>query len=322
MTFRKSILAATCAAAAIALTAPSGAAAAYPEKPIKIIVPTGAGGAMDGIARIFERAFEEHKILPQRMVVVNMDGAGGTIGTRAIKDAAPDGYTIGLWHSGLVTSAAMGVTDYDHSAFTIIGSTGFAVMGLAVKADGPIDSFKKMIAMSKAEPNSVKVAVNIGLPVHFIPLTVASKAGVEMRMVQVGGGAKRLASVLGGHTHVALFSVQEFLKYAPSGLKPINVFSAERSPLIPDVPTAVELGVDVLASDSRIWLAPKGVPEDRIAYLVKAFKTAMSKADVKERLEGFGINARFIDPKALTEELDRTRADVLPLVPKARALPQ
>lgn len=322
MMFGKTLVAAACTAAAIALVVSSGAAAAYPEKPIKIIVPTGAGGAIDGIARIFERAFEEHKILPQRMVVVNMDGAGGTIGTRAIKDAEPDGYTIGLWHSGLVTSAAMGVTDYDHSAFTIIGSTGFAVMGLAVKADGKVGSFKKMIEMSKAEPSSIKVAVNIGLPVHFIPLTVADKAGVEMRMVQVGGGAKRLASVLGGHTDVALFSVQEFLKYEPSGLKPINVFSAERSPLLPDVPTAVEMGVDVLASDSRIWLAPKGVPKERVDYLVKAFETAMSKADVKERLEGFGINAHFVDPVTLTKELDRTRDEVTPLVAKARSLPK
>ena len=322
MTFGKTFLAMLGVAAVIVSGAPSGVAAAYPEKPIKIIVPTGAGGAMDGIARIFERAFEEHKILPQRTVVVNMDGAGGTIGTRAIKDAPPDGYTIGLWHSGLVTSAAMGITDYDHSAFAIIGSTGFATMGLAVKKGGPIESFKQMIKMSKAKPNSVKVAVNIGLPVHFIPLMVADKAGVEMRMVQVGGGAKRLASVMGGHTDVALFSVQEFLKYGPTGLEPINIFDRERHPLVPDVPTAAELGVPVFASDSRIWLAPKGVPQDRVDYLVKAFETAMSKPDVKKRLEGFGVNARFIDPVALTEELDRTRADTLPLVAKARSLPK
>ena len=322
MSFGKTILAAICATAVAVVLAPVKVSAAYPEKPIKIIVPTGAGGAMDGIARIFQRAFEEHGILPQRMVVVNMEGAGGTIGTRAIKDAEPDGYTIGLWHSGLVTSAAMGVTDYDHSAFSIIGSTGFATMGLAVKEGGPIDSFQKMIEMSKAEPNSVKVAVNIGLPVHFIPLMVADKAGVEMRMVQVGGGAKRLASVMGGHTHVALFSVQEFLKYGPTGLKPINIFDAQRHPLVPDVPTASEMGIKVLAADSRIWLAPKDVPQDRIDYLVKAFETAMSKADVKERLEGFGINASFIDPVSLTRDLDRTRDEVLPLVAKARALPK
>ena len=322
MSFGKTIFAAVCTTVAFATAAPSGVAAAYPEKPIKVIVPTGAGGAMDGIARIFQRAFEEHKILSQRMVVVNMEGAGGTIGTRAIKDAEPDGYTIGLWHSGLVTSAAMGVTDYDHSAFSIIGSTGFATMGLAVKEGGPIESFKGMIEKSKAEPNSVKVAVNIGLPVHFIPLMVADKAGVEMRMVQVGGGAKRLASVMGGHTHVALFSVQEFLKYGPTGLKAINVFDRERHPLVPDVPTAAELGVPVFASDSRIWLAPKKVPQDRIDLLVKAFETAMGKSDVKERLEGFGINASFIDPVSLTQELDRTRAEVIPLVAKARALPK
>ena len=294
--------------------------AAFPEKPIKIIVPTNAGGAMDGIARIFQRAFEEHKLLPQPVVIVNMDGAGGAVGTRAIKDAEPDGYTIGFWHNGLVTSAAMGVTDYDHSAFEVIGSTGFVEMGLAAKQGGNITSFKQMIELARAKPDTVKVAVNIGLPVHLIPLMMAEKAGVEMRMVQVGGGAKRLASILGGHTDVALFSVQELIKYEPAGLLPLNLFSKQRNPLLPDVPTAIENGVNVVATDGRIWIAPKGTPQDRIDILIGAFKAAMETSDVKKTLEGYGINPSFIDPGDIVLELNRVRDEFTPLIPKARAL--
>lgn len=322
MSFRSKALILASAVATIAAVAAVPAAAAYPDKPIKIIVPTNAGGAMDGIARIFQRAFEVHKILPQPVVVVNMVGAGGAIGTRAIKDAEPDGYTIGFWHDGLVTSAAMGVTDYDHTSFAVIGSTGFVEMGLAAKQGGRIKSFKQMIELARAKPDDVKVAVNIGLPVHFIPLMTADKAGVKMRMVQVGGGAKRLASILGGHTDVALFSVQEFIKYKPSGLLPLNVFSKERDPLIPDVPTALEEGVNVIATDGRIWVAPKKTPQDRVDYLVKAFQKAMQEPDVKKTLEGYGINPSFIDPADIIAELNRVRDEVLPLVPQARALKQ
>jgi tripartite-type tricarboxylate transporter receptor subunit TctC len=143
-----------------------------------------------------------------------------------------------------------------------------------------------------------------------------------MRMVQVGGGAKRLASILGGHTDVALFSVQEFIKYEPSGLLPLNVFSKQRNALLPDIPTAIENGVDVVATDGRIWIAPKETPQDRIDLLIGAFRAAMEKPDVKKTLEEYGINPSFIDPDAIVTELNRVRDEVIPLVPKARSLKQ
>ena len=161
-------------------------------------------------------------------------------------------------------------------------------------------------------------AVNVGLPVHFIPLEVSDKAGGGMRMVQVGGGAKRLASILGENTDTAMFSIQELVKYQPSGLKPIVVFSPERVAQLPDVPTARESGIDVVATDGRIWLAPKGTPEDRLNYLQDAFRKAMEVPEVKEQLESFGIEARFIGGDEITAELERVRSNVEPLVAKAR----
>ncbi|MBJ3774641.1 tripartite tricarboxylate transporter substrate-binding protein [Acuticoccus mangrovi] len=174
-------------ACALAFAAPAGAFA-YPDEPIKIIVPTDPGGAIDGLARVFQKAFETGDILPD-VAVINMAGAGGTIGTRAIKDAEPDGYTIGLWHDGIVTSKAMGVVDFDQSDFEIIGATGFADLGLAISAESRFGSFEEMLAFAKANPNTVTVAANIGLPVHFVPMRVATEAGAELRYVQVGGGA-------------------------------------------------------------------------------------------------------------------------------------
>lgn len=296
------------------------AVAEFPERPIKIIVPTSAGGAMDTLGRIVQRAFDEKGIFDQKVVVVNMPGAGGTIGTRAVKDAEPDGYTIGFWHDGLVTSKAMGVVDYDHNAFEIIGTTGFSAVGMGALGSSDLKSLDDVIAKLKAEPKSVSVATNIGLPVHFNPLIAFDMAGVEGLMVQIGGGSKRLAAVLGKHTDVAQFAVPEFVKFRASGLEPIVVFSAERDELLPDTPTAKESGIDLVLQSNRIWVAPKGTPDDVVKTLSDALNQVLSDAKVKEELVGLGMTPVFISPDDTKTMLENYRTMVAALVPNAKSL--
>ncbi|MDX1540618.1 MAG: tripartite tricarboxylate transporter substrate binding protein [Geminicoccaceae bacterium] len=296
----------------------TAAHADYPDKPIRIIVPTQAGGGMDSTARILQRHLEEQGDV--KIAVVNMPGAGGTIGTRAIMEAEPDGYTVGFWHEGIITSAAMGVVDYDHTAFEVLGSTGYVELGFGVGKDNPIDSFEALLETAEADPDSVKCATNVGLPVHFVPLMVADEAGVDFRYVQVGGGAKRMPSVVAGHTDFAIFGVLEFVKFEEAGLKPIVVFADERSPVVPDVPTAKEHGVDVVASSSRIWLAPEGTPEDRLEFLTAMLRDAMQAEDVKQRFEELGMTTEFVEPEEVKANLDEWKAKATPLVEKAREL--
>lgn len=301
----------------LSLAAPAGALA-FPDGPVKIIVPTDPGGAMDGLARVFQKAFETSDLLGDNMPVINMAGAGGTIGTREIKDAAPDGQTIGIWHDGIVTSKAMGVVDYDHNDFALIGATGYADLGLAVSAKAPFSTFEEMIAYAKENPGEVTVAVNIGLPVHFVPMRVATDGGLELRYVQVGGGAKRYQSLVGGHTDIAIFSVQELLKFGGTGIEPLVMLTDERVEALPDTPTAKEYGIDVVAPSQRIWLAPKGIDEAKLETLRNAFKEAMAREDVAKQLEGFGLNAVFVDADTVNERLAEARDATMPLVPKAR----
>jgi len=295
--------------------------AEYPDRPIKIIVPTQAGGGMDSVARILQRYYEAHEgVFGQNIVVVNMDGAGGTIGTRAVMEAEPDGYTIGFWHEGLITSRAMGVVDYDHSAFEVLGATGYEDLGFGVGKNSPFQTFDKLIVSAREKPNSVKVATNVGLPVHFVPLMVQAEAGVEFRYVQVGGGAKRFPSVVAGHTDFAIFGALEFIKWADADLKPIVMFSTERVPTLPDVPTAREFGVNVVAKASRIWLAPKGTPKEVKAHIVAALRTAMADPEVQSQFRDLGLTPVYVEPDVLAAELDGWRDRALPLVAKAREL--
>jgi tripartite-type tricarboxylate transporter receptor subunit TctC len=318
----RGLFAAAAAIALVSLAATPGTANDFPTQPIRVIVPTDPGGAVDGLARTFQRAFEEMGVFPHSLAVVNMAGAGGTIGTRAIKDAEPDGYTIGTWHDGLVTSKAMGVVDFDHTAFEIIGATGFADLGLAVASDGRFQSFEEMLEFARANPGEVTCAANIGLPVHFVPMRVGVEADVEFRFVQSGGGARRYQSLVGGHLDFAMFSVQELVQFEEQGLRTILMLSEERVDVLPDVPTARELGIDVVAASTRIWLAPEGTPPERIEVLRDAFREAMQRQEVAEQLIAFGLEPEFIEPEVVEAALDANLAETLPLVERARQIQQ
>lgn len=306
-------------AAAMAAGLASPLLADYPEQPIKLIVPTGAGGGMDTTARIVQRTIEANNLLPESIAIVNMKGAGGTIGTREVLKANPDGYTFGFWHEGIVTSNVMGVVDYDHNDFEIVGATGFVGLGIGVRKDSDIASLKDLLERGKSAPDTLSAATNIGLTVHFFPLLVAEEAGAKFRFVQAGGGAKRLAAVLGGHNDFATFGVNELVKHKDSGLRAIAVLANERSAALPDVPTAAEIGIPVSAQHTRIWLAPKGTPEDRLNVMRDALRAAMSNADLQAEFETLGISASFIEPDALDAQLDDFSAKIAPLVETVKA---
>ncbi|MDA1067227.1 MAG: tripartite tricarboxylate transporter substrate binding protein [Verrucomicrobia bacterium] len=292
--------------------------AAYPEKPIKVIVPTNAGGETDGLTRLLQRAIAEKKLLPEKMVVVNLPGAGGTLGTRKIKQAEPDGYTIGLWHSGIVTSKAMGIVDYDHNDFELICMTGYTELLLGVTEKSRFESIEGLLDIARADPRSVKVSTNVGLPVHLIPLLFAEEAGVEFRFIQTGGGSPRLTSLLGGHSDMTMLSTMAFVNFRDSGLKPLVTFSGKRDPMFPEVPTAKEIGIDVELVEIRVWLAPKGTPEPVLEMIRNALESVMTDPKIAEEMKSLGVVPEYGGREIAQPLLDVLLEKVAPLVGKAR----
>jgi putative tricarboxylic transport membrane protein len=292
--------------------------AAYPERPIKVIVPTNAGGETDGLTRLLQRAIAEKNLLPEKMVVVNLPGAGGTLGTRKIKQAKPDGYTIGLWHSGIVTSKAMGIVDFDHNDFELICMTGYTELLLGVTEKSRFKTIGGLLDIARAEPRSVKVSTNVGLPVHLIPLLFAEEAGVEFRFIQTGGGAPRLTSLLGGHSDMTMLSTMAFVNFRESGLKPLVTFSGKRDPMFPEVPTAKEIGIDVELVEIRVWLAPKGTPESVLEMIRNALQTVMKDPKVAEEMNSLGVVPEYGGREVAQPMLDVLLEKVSPLVEKAR----
>jgi tripartite-type tricarboxylate transporter receptor subunit TctC len=301
----------TLAAAAAAVPFSRGAwSAAYPEKPVRMIIPIAPGGQTDVVARLLQLTIDKRKLLPQPIVVINNAAAGGTTGTRQVKESEPDAYTIGMFHMGLLTAPAMGVVDYDHAAFELIGQIGRTQVGMGGLADGRFKTIQDVLAEAKAKPDTITVAMNIGLLPHFVPLMFQQDAGISFRYVQSGGGAVRLKSVLGKHTELSLFSGPEFLLFQAQGIRPLVMFSDTRAPELPDIPTAKEIGIGTVFEERIIAFAPKGTPKDRLDVIAAALRSAMEDTEVAERYKGLGIDRVFIDGTKLKGLLDGLKGPI------------
>ena len=288
----------------------------YPERPIKVIVPTDPGGSIDTVARTLARVIGENDWLSEKMVVVNQPGAGGTIATRRIKDAPDDGYTIGLWHQGLVTSKAMGIVDYDHTAFEILCSSGYSEVGIGTGPKSRIKTYDDLLTESKRSP--IKFSTNIGLPVHLAPMIFANESGVSFRFIQAGGGSQRLASVMGGHTELSVFSSLDFSNFKEAGIRPIVFFTEERVDIFPNTPTALEKGIDFQYQTQYFWITPKGVSSEILDTLEIALEKASEDPETTSYFKTLGLISRFEQSEAIQTSLNKIRDRAAPVIEQMR----
>jgi len=259
------------------------AKAEYPEKPIKIIVPFGAGGGSDAVARTFQKAIEANKLIDVPVVVTNIKGPGGRIGSRKAKDSPADGYTILLNHLTLLTSEATGLADYGYRDFEPIAGTGDVCMTAAVMETSPHKTLKDVLTAAKQKPDSLIYGVNVGALNHMGGLLLQdTMPGSEFRFVQIGGDVANFTSLKGGHTDVTALSAGQFNAGKSAGLRGLAILSDKRHPALPNVPTAKEQGFDLSYCFEYWWMAPKGTPADRVAKLAAVFKAAMDTKIVKD----------------------------------------
>lgn len=267
---------------------------AFPSKPIKIVVPFGPGGGSDTFARIIQHELNEQGILDQPVVIVNVPGAGATIGSRRVKDAKADGYTILHLHDAILSAKLSGVVRYGPESFEPIAGTGKVDLVIAVHESSPYDSLPALLLAAKEKPDSVLFAANIGAPSHFAGLMLEQQyRGAQFRYTQTGGGSDRRNSLAGGHVHVSAFSTSEYVTFRDS-LKALAVCGEKRHPELPGIPTAIEQGVDVLSSNIGFWWAPRGTPQGRIEVLNRAFKQAIESPRVIRQLEKQAIEPVYL----------------------------
>ena len=289
-------------------------AADFPKKPITIIVPFAAGGGSDTFARIFQKAIREENLSPQPIVVKNIAGAGGTIGSRTALKATPDGYTILCLHDGIYTAQHYGSADWGPADFEPIAATGRSGVVIAVKEDSPYQSLTELMDEAVRRPYVKKgkryfklvFGTNIGAPNHYSAMFLQKgRPGAKFRFTQTGGGAKRLAQLKGGHVDLTGFSVGEYEQFKAAGIRALAVLSEKREASYPDLLTAKEQGIDAIHGLMQFWWAPKGTPPERIAYFENLLQRAMETETVQERLANLHVDPIF----QIGEPLQKTIAE-------------
>ncbi|WP_209125066.1 tripartite tricarboxylate transporter substrate binding protein [Alkalihalobacillus sp. BA299] len=277
----------------------------YPTKPIKIINPFSAGGPADNTSRILAHHGEE--FVGESIVVENRDGGGGTIGQTAGASAKPDGYTLTLITSSIVSNPIFNEVSYTHESFEPVIMTVNDPFFLVVSKDAPFDDTASFLEYAKENPGAINVGVSGSQTVPaFTAKEFEEKTGVELTTVPFDGEALAVAAAAGGHIDALIGNFSGIESQVNSGtLKPILLFDTERSDLAPDVPLAEEEGIDLISGSWRGIAVPAGTDPEIIEYLHEAFKAATEKQEYQDQMvkSGIGITYRNSEEfKAIIED--------------------
>jgi len=290
---------------AVALaTAP--AHAAYPDRPIKLIVPWGAGGDTDVIYRTFQQDFQ--KRLGGTVVVANVGGASGTKGAKEAKDSPPDGYTIFAMHDSIHSTYYTGVADVNWTDFQPICLVTATPSILTASPKTPWKDMKAVLADAKAKPGTVTVGATLGSTSHFFPAMVEKAAGVKFKYVSYEGTAARMNALLGSHIDLAESNLTQKGKADAGQMKFLAIATEKRMAEIPNVPTLKELGIDVEYAVNRGLVAPKGTPADVMAKLGAACAGAATNSAFAEQMKKHGTIVHYLDAKGYTAFLQKNDA--------------
>jgi tripartite-type tricarboxylate transporter receptor subunit TctC len=296
------------AALALALAAPALAQqAAWPAKPVKIIVPFAPGSFTDVAARSL--AVELTQQLNQQFIVDNRGGAGSTLGANAVAKSAADGYTLLLTDNSFVIAAALyPKLPYDPvKDFSQVTLLADSPSMLTARADLPAKSVGQLIELAKSRPTELTFGSGgQGSSAHLATELFMSTAGIKMTHVPFKGVAAAIAEVLAGRIDVSIASLASGMAFVQGGrLQGLAVTGKERSPLLPNVPTFTEAGLP--GYTTTYWwgvAAPAGTPAPILAVLHKEIAAATEKSRLKTTYIGQGARAITSSPTEITRRVE------------------
>lgn len=303
------LLAAACAALCSLPLAGGAAAADWPARPIRIVVPAPAGGPFDRAIRPVAKDLAS--TLGQPVIVDNRPSAGNIVGTQEGARAAPDGYTLTM--TGMVNTITAGLHErlpFDIVGdFVHVGAIGEGAQWLLVRSDSSFVSLPALLAQAKREPGRIDLASSgAGSAGHLLMELLQREAGVRFTHVPYKGGAPALQDLLGGVVGVAVLPQNLAQPLVLAGrLKLLAVSSAQRSPAAPAVPTFAELGHPQLTVTSWVGLsAPKGTPPEVVHKLSTALQAVLSAPPLAAQLQAEGLTLLPGSPAQYTQ---RVRSD-------------
>ena len=279
------------ALALICLATAGGASAQpYPSRPITLIVPFPAGGITDIIARIVAEGMRQH--LGQTVIVENVPGAGGTIGTTKLARATPDGYTIGIgqWTSH-VGGGAMYNLPFDlHKDLQPISLVSVGPLWIIGRKTLPANNLQDLIAWLKANPKATGATIGVGSAAHLCFLDFEQETGTSFVIVPYRGAAPAMQDLLAGQIDIFCPEAgQTLAQYRAGSVKAFAVLTEKRWFAAPEVPTIAEAGAPGLLFPfwHGLW-APKGIPADALAKLNAAVRAALADPAIRKRFTDLG----------------------------------
>ncbi len=304
---------------ALAAALPLPALAAFPERPLRMIVPYAPGGNADTTGRIIAPKLAER--LGQPVVVENRAGAGGSVAALAVARMAPDGYTIIMGSNGPLTvnPSLRGNLGYDPIAdFTPIGLAVRTPQVIAVHKDFAARTLAEFIALARARPAGVTISSSgVGSTAHFAIEAFNIATGVELAHVPYGSGGAMTPDLVAGTINAAMTEITTALPLHRGGqVRILGVATARRSALAPEIPTIEEAGVPGFRSAAFIGFAlPANPPAEVLATLQGALAATLQDPEVRRRLEEIGSEMAAPEEMGsagfaafIRDELARTRA--------------
>jgi len=269
-------------------------AQAFPDKPVRVVVPYAPGGLGDVLGRTLGRRMSE--ALGQPVIIENRPGAAGMLGAGSVARSAPDGYTVLLGYTSEMTVAPYLVRDaaYDTERdFEPVALGGVSPLLLVGHPSIPGTTLNDFIRAAKAAPERYSYAsAGNGSPAHFAGELLKQSAGIQLLHVPYKGGAQAVTDVLGGVVHIYFSGFPPAVPHVRSEkLKGLAVTGKQRSPALPQVPTLDEAGVGGIELSGWFgYFVPRGTPEDRVRRLNEVIVAAIRQPDVQSSLSDLGVN--------------------------------
>jgi tripartite-type tricarboxylate transporter receptor subunit TctC len=317
---RRRLLGGALAAAAVGATPGASvfAQAAYPTRPVSLLVPFPPGSATDAIARAL--APQVSKTLGQQLVVENRPGAAGTMATGIVAQSkTPDGYQIAIAPATVFKVPHMQKVPYEplKDLTYIMGFSGYT-FALVVTESSPWKTFQEFIAYAKANPGKINVGTSGAASTgHAATMRLAQKTGADLNHIPFKGGSEVLQAFIGGHINAVLDGGWAQVEKQGKG-RVLLAFTAKRMPRLPDVPTAIELGIQHVARSPIGLVGPKGMDPAVVKTIHDAFKGALSDPTYRRYLETYDLEDAYlsgadwyalaqkmwVDERKILEELD------------------
>ena len=281
--------------------------AAYPEKPIKIIMGFPAGGPLDQHARLLVDKLQS--ILGQPVLVDYKPGAGGSVGAESVAKSPADGYTLMLANTGVMVINGSLYSKLPYNTlrdFVPIARTAQQPLALLVNPAVPAKTLKEFMDYTRKNPGKINYgsAGNGGIS-HIVPEMFKTATGLFMVHIPYRGSAPAFTDLMAGQVHFMAESIPQAANYHKQGkVRALAVTSRERNPALPDIPTAIESGIkgfDVVGFYG--FLAPAATPKDVVAKLSDAFKQVLNNPEIKSRMVSQGADPAFMGSEEFTQFL-------------------